>query len=290
MRLPAPLAIALIFFSTLPAAGGETGSRETIKFLRDLQAPSGGFYPAKASPGTLHPSLRATTAAVRALHYFGGEVPNRTACAQFVDRCFDAKTGCFADTPGGKADVFTTSVGMLAVVDLKMPADKYSSAVKFLEENARSFEDIRIAAAAFESLGKPTARKEEWLKEIRKLENADGTFGSGAGQARATGGATAAILRLGGKLSHPEKALEAMRLGQHKTGGFGKDESDDLETTYRIVRSLHMLKSRPDDVAALQAFIAKCRNADGGYGVSPGMASSASSTYFAAIVTHWLKK
>ena len=43
--------------------------------------------------------------------------------------------------------------------------------------------------------------------------------------------------------------------------------------------------SSPDKV---REFIAKCRNADGGYGVTAGQASSASGTYYAGIILHWL--
>jgi len=181
----------------------------------------------------------------------------------------------------------------MAVVELKMPTERAQSALKYLETNAKSFEEIRIAAAAFETVGHVSARKDAWLKEIHKMQNADGTFGKGAGQARATGGAAAAVLRLGGKLAYQEKVLQVLKQGQRKSGGFGKDDTgdaSDLETTYRVMRSFMMLKSRPDDVPALEKFIAKCRNADGGYGVTPGDPSSVSGIYYAAIIRHWLSK
>jgi len=80
-------------------------------------------------------------------------------------------------------------------------------------------------------------------------------------------------------------------LGRNFTadGGFGySGETSNLETSYRITRSLHMLKAKPADPDRVRAFIAKCRNADAGYGVAPGLLSSASGTYFAAIILHWL--
>jgi hypothetical protein len=182
----------------------------------------------------------------------------------------------------------------MAVVDLKMPPGKYAGpAVKYLAEKTKTFEDIRIAAAAFESLKQASPRNEQWLKEIRKMQNADGTYGQGPGQARATGGAVAAVLRLGGKVADTDKLLQALKQGQRKSGAYGKDDAgdaSDLETTYRVMRSFTMLKSRPDDVPALQGFIAKCRNGDGGYGVAPGQPSSASGSYFAAIIRHWLEQ
>lgn len=295
MTRASPLLLGVLFFSPTTISAGETGAKDIIIYLQSLQTASGGFLPASPQPGeSSAPTLRATTSAVRALRYFGGPVLKKQACATFVDRCFDPNTGAFADTPGGKVDLFTTAVGVMAVVDLKMPVDKYAEpAIKYLAENAKTFEDIRIAAAAFESLETESPRKEQWLKEIRKIQNADGTYGNGTGKARATGGAVAAVLRLGGKVADADKVLQALKQGQRKTGGYGKDDAgdgSDLETTYRVMRSFMMLKSRPDDVPALQGLIAKCRNADGGYGVAPGQPSSASGTYFAAIIRHWLAK
>jgi hypothetical protein len=48
-----------------------------------------------------------------------------------------------------------------------------------------------------------------------------------------------------------------------------------------------MLKAKPETAGVL-AFIDKCRNSDGGYGVAPGQPSSVSGTYFAGIIRHWL--
>jgi prenyltransferase beta subunit len=273
--------------------GEQLANKDSIKYLEKLAVPSGGFLanePAGGSPSL--PTLRATTSAARALHYLGGTVPNLEACKKFVNDCFDPSTGAFKDTPSGKADVFTTAIGVMAVVDFKMPRDRYLPAVKFLVENTKGFDDIRIAAAALESMGMESPRKAEWLQEIRKTQNSDGTFGKGTGQARATGGAVAAILRLGGSVENRDKVLDALKHGQRKSGAFGKEDAgdaSDLETTYRVMRSFMMLKSRPTDVKSLQAFIAKCRNQDGGYGVAPGQPSSAAGTYYAAIIRHWLE-
>ena len=56
------------------------------------------------------------------------------------------------------------------------------------------------------------------------------------------------------------------------------------------VRLVHAreLKEKPADVEALRGFVAKCRNADGGYGLSPGQPSRVPATYFASILLHWL--
>ena len=86
--------------------------------------------------------------------------------------------------------------------------------------------------------------------------------------------------------------MKTLRAGQRKDGGFGKAESagSDLETNYRIMRCFHMLKAQPGDVEGLRSFVAKCRNEDGGYAVTPGGTSSLSGTYYSTIIRHWLDK
>jgi hypothetical protein len=96
-----------------------------------------------------------------------------------------------------------------------------------------------------------------------------------------------AVLRLGSKIDR-DAVLKAVNAGQHADGGFGKDDAaSDLETSYRVMRLYWMLKEKPDE-AKLRGFVAKCRNADSGYGVAPGQPSGIGGTYFAGIILHWL--
>lgn len=283
-----------------PAAAQTPEARkQTVAYLRALQTKEGGFLPARANPKSnraVRPSLRATSAAIRALKYFGGDVPDREACARFVSACCDKTSGGYADTPGGKkVDVFTTAVGVMAAVELKLPAATYQKpAAKYLSENAKGFADIRIAAAAFEAIKERPPRAKEWLEEVNKLWNEDGTAGKGGGVARETGSVAVTVLRLGGELKNLEQlvVLKAIREGQLRSGGFGKEGSElsDLETTYRVMRAIMMLKAWPENVEGVRTFIAKCRNDDAGYGVRPGEESSVAGTYYAAIITHWLGK
>jgi prenyltransferase beta subunit len=85
--------------------------------------------------------------------------------------------------------------------------------------------------------------------------------------------------------------VKTLKAGQRKDGGFGKADAagSDLETCYRVMRCFVMLKEKPADVAGLRKFVARCRNADGGYGIAPGQPSGAGPTYFASIVLHWLE-
>jgi prenyltransferase beta subunit len=129
-----------------------------------------------------------------------------------------------------------------------------------------------------------------WLADLKRKQNADGTFGTGADLGRDTGSTVAAILRLGGKVERPDDVLRALNKAQRGDGGFGKADAagSDLETTYRVVRTYTMLGSLPIRRGDCRDFVARCRNLDGGYGVAPGQPSSASGTYFASIVLHWL--
>jgi prenyltransferase beta subunit len=276
-------------------ADDDPGIKQSIAYVQKLQTSNGGFInmipPANAR---LAPTLRATSAGVRALHYLGGAAPDKEAAVRFIERCWDEKSGGFADTPQGKTDVFTTAVAMLAVNTLKMPADKYGpGAVKYMAENAKGFEEIRIAAAGLESLNMKSARAKDWVEEVNKSRNADGSFGKGAGLARATGSSVVTILRLGGEVADRDGVIKILKAGQRANGGYGKEDNEtasDMETTYRVLRCFVMLKARPDNVEGLRSFIAKCRNEDGGYGTAPGQPSSVNGVYFAAIMRYWLNK
>ena len=277
-------------------AGNSPDVKATIAYVHKLQTPGGAFLPKQpaTSDPKPAPSLRATSAAVRTLHYLGGDLPNKAGCSKFVAGCFDRASGGFADAPGGRPDVFATAVGLMAVVELKMPRDDFQEgAVKFLADNCKSFEDLRIAVAGLEAVKQRSPRAAAWLEQIRKMQNADGTYGQDLGQARDTGSAVVAVLRLGGEVPGRDKVLKVLKAGQRFNGGFGKAGSElasDLDSTYRIMRAFVMLKERPDDPEGVRSFVAKCRNQDGGYGVAPGEPSSAGGTYYAAIIRYWLDK
>jgi prenyltransferase beta subunit len=286
--------VCLIAVGTMTPAHAQSAddSKATIAYLQALQLPDGGFSPSRPFKDAAgEPSLRATSAAVRALKYLGAKARDEGAAAKFVQRCFVPTTGGFADQPGGRPDVTLTAVGLMAVVELKLPIELCRDpAVKYLAQNAKSFEDIRIAVAGLEALGIRSSATEAWLAEIAKTRNPDGAYGKGPGSARATGSAAVAVLRLGGKVEHKDRVLQALTTGQRSDGGFGREEAggSDLETTYRVMRAFMMLKEQPADIRRLREFVARCRNADGGYGAMPGQPSAVGPTYFAAIIYHWL--
>src|SRR5947209_3884114 len=118
--------VCLIALLAAAPGRGQTPEQKkaTLDYLHGLQTREGGFRPDAAAK---QPGLRATTAALRAIKYFGGTAPNAGTCARFVGGCFDCDTGGFTDRPGeGKPDVFSTAVGAMAVVELKMPVEKFA--------------------------------------------------------------------------------------------------------------------------------------------------------------------
>lgn len=281
------LAGAVLLLAVLPVQTAES-TKSTIAYLQKMQNVDGGFRP---DADKKQSSLRATSSALRALKYFGGEAPDRSRAADFIKSCFDRSTGGFGDAPGGKPDVALTAVGLMAVVELKMPLEEYEAvAIRYLGQNTKSFEDIRIAVAGLEAIHKKAPQNEAWMEQVNKMRNPDGTFGKGDGQARDTGSAAVALLRMGGTIPHPDVILKALNAGQRKSGGFGKDGAEaDLETCYRVTRAFHMLKVKPEGAEKMREFVALCRNADGGYGVMPGQPSAVGPTYFASIILYWLK-
>jgi prenyltransferase beta subunit len=292
-RLSLGLLTALV---CLAPVHGQTpiAKQAAVDYLQRLQAADGGFLPAQSKPGEearAKSSLRATSGALRALKYLGARPRAVMAISDYIGNCYDRTSGGFADQPGGEPGAAVTAVGLMAAVEMQIPAERFhNKAARYLEENARSFEDIRIAAAGFEAIGMKPDRAKEWLEQVEAMRNPDGTYGKDRGIARATGGAVVVVLRLGGNVTQRENVVLALKKGQRADGGFGNEDvpGSDLESTYRILRAFVMLKEKPSDVPGLRAFIARCQNADGGFGVAPGQPSSVSGTYFAAILLHWL--
>ena len=83
---------------------------------------------------------------------------------------------------------------------------------------------------------------------------------------------------------------ELLHAGQRDDGGWGKkgEKSSDIESTYRVMRALMLLKEKPKDVKKLREFIASHRNKDGGYATKPGEKSTMSGVYYNTIITKWL--
>src|SRR5438309_647590 len=99
-------------------------------------------------------------------------------------------------------------------------------------------------------LSAPVARAQTPAEVAHKAKadrNADGTWGDGPGQARATGSAAVALLRMGVNLDNRDAVVAAMKTGQRPDGGWSKgDGPSDLETSYRVMRAFFMLKAKPD--------------------------------------------
>jgi hypothetical protein len=164
--------------------------------------------------------------------------------------------------------------------------------VKYLAESSKTFEERRLAVAGMEAARQFAPQVKEWLAEVEKTRNPDGTYGKGDGLVRETGGVVAMILRSGNTLpgEHRKAVVAALQSGQRFDGGFGKAgaSASDAETTYRVMRAFHLLKEKPKDVAKLREFLGRHRNPDGGYGTAPGQPPTVSGTYYVAIINYWL--
>lgn len=263
------------------------------KFVLSLEAPGGGFLPRPGDPKKDEATLSGTSAALRALKYLGAKTPNSEKHTAFVMACFDPASGGFADTPKGKPSLFSTSVGVMAATELGIPKEKYAKAMSYLKENAKTFEDVRIGAAAVEAWGLKDCPfpVEPWVEIAVQHFGKLGYSEPQNEGARDAGSLAPFMLRMGQeKKIGKEKMAQTMQKGQREDGGWGKGgtKTSDLETTYRVMRGLHMLKSQPNSTVRVREFLAKCRNADGGYGIAPGEKTAVGPTYFAAIISHWL--
>ena len=207
--------------STALPVSGQTPAEfaQTAAFAAAHQNKDGGFAPKVGQPST----LGATNTGLRVLKHVGGSVPDILGCVKFVKSCRDASGG-FAQTPGGKPDVPTTALGLMAASELKIadPA-MIKEATDYLGKNAKSFEEVRMAIAGLEAVAAKSPDIPRWNDQIQAMRNPDGTFGEGPGQAFATGGAAAAILRMGLKLDKRDAVIAAIKAGQRPEGGWSKD-------------------------------------------------------------------
>src|SRR5262245_20605794 len=155
---------------TVKAVEKKLAELRTAKWILTLEAPNGGFYlapPDEKGDTKPVPGLRATNGAVRSLKYLGFPLlpKEREKHAAFVLSCYDPKTGAFAG-PGGKPDVAMTAVGVMVAAELDIPHEKYAKAMDYLKENAKTFEEVRIGAAAVEAWGVKDCpfKLDEWFK------------------------------------------------------------------------------------------------------------------------------
>ncbi len=282
-------AVVLLSLPALARAQNEKIVREveTTLFIMRLQDKETGAFKVTADG---KPSLRACNGALKAFKASNSEGkswPANEKLKAFILSCYDPKTGAFAE-PGGKPDVAITSVGVMAAVEAGIPKEKFPKAMAYLKENAKTFEEMRIAAAAVEAWGVKDCGFDlaPWLKAAAEVQNRKVSI------ARDLGSAAAMRLRLGVKFTEQERdeVLLVLSLAQDDDGGWkAKDaKTSDIETTYRVMRCFKLLKEKPKDVKALRAFLEKHRVEGGGATTKPGDPPSMSGVYYVTIIGKWL--
>ncbi len=260
-------------------------SAQTAAYAAAQQNADGGFAAGPGQPST----LGATNTGIRVLDYVGGSLLDEPGCIRFVNSC-KVPGGGFAQRPGGKPDVVTTALGLMAAAELKI-ADKamIDDAVAYFRANTRAFEEVRMTIAGLEAVGARSPDFSRWAEQLEAMRTPDESFGQHPGKAFVTGGVAAAILRMGMNLEKREAVIATIKAGQRPDGAWSKDEGpSDLSSSYRVMRALYMLKEKPD-VERLTGYIARCRHADGSYASTPEGPGKLGATYFATIILRWLR-
>src|SRR5438105_15603083 len=92
-----PLALVLC---VAPLWADDPGVKTTVAYVQKLQAKSGGFLTqAPPSKPQTVPTLRATSSAVRTVHYLKAAVLDEEACVSFVASCHAGQSGGYVETP-----------------------------------------------------------------------------------------------------------------------------------------------------------------------------------------------
>jgi hypothetical protein len=170
-----------------------------------------------------------------------------------------------------------------------------------------------MSLAGLEAVDSRPGNANACLGEILKSQHPDGSFGS----LRETASGAVIVMRLKRKVPHIDDVKRLLVDGQSADGGYARPDqrgsspierrvgmrggaggshgrseqpTSDLETTYVVGRALHMLRCEPKSSSRCRDFVTRCRNADGGYGITPGQPSQAVATYFAIVILHWLEQ
>ena len=228
---------------------------ETLEYIQSLEDPNRRVLPRPARSEAATPPrgpacVRRTEPCGREVpdgEKLGKKFPNKDKHAAFVLKCYDPKTGGFADTPGGKSDVVSTSIGVMAAAELDIPHEKYAKAMDYLKENAKTFEEVRIGAAAVEAWGVKDCpfKLEDW-QAIAAKKLGTNLPPVRDGGARMIGSITAFTWRLGLQKetdSKPKQIAQLLDMGQLSDGGWAKqgEKASDIESTYRVMRALMLL-------------------------------------------------
>jgi prenyltransferase beta subunit len=288
--MPYRAALLLCLFPALAVA--QSPNAAALKWVYAQQdAQTGGF---RNSPKD-KPSLRATSAAIRVIKYQHGELPHAEKVRAFVLKCYDPQAGAFAE-PGGQPDVTIDSIGIMAAIELGIPKEKYAKAMEYLHTHAKTFEEVRIGAAAVEAWGvkKCPFKLASWLDVAKAVPLPVDKLKDGG--AWTVGSVWAMRLRLGRplglRLVSPEtdRVVELLRNGQRADGGWSQrgGNGSDLSSSYRVMRGLYLLGTIPGELTKLRNFIRSCHNSDGGFGEKPDAPSTMSAMYHATIITKWL--
>ena len=154
-------------------------------------------------------------------------------------KCYDPKTGAFAE-PGGKPDVAITSIGVMAAMELGIPKEKFAKAMDYLKENAKTFEEVRIGAAAVEAWGVKDCpfKLEEWIAVGTKaMFDEYMNPGPPGDRTRTMASAIALVLRLRltdvRDLEPGRHQAMAATAGQRDDGGLGQEGREERRTSNR---------------------------------------------------------
>lgn len=257
------------------------GTAKTVAFLTALQNSDGGF---SAKPGESS-TLAATSTAIRALKYIDAKPKNTPAAIGYIKSCRDAKSGGFALTPGGRVDLSSTAMGIVALGALNLLDDEWMPrAIDYLVKQANKVENIRLALGCLGMIDKTLPQFPEWHQKLLATRNVDGTWGQGKNIVTETGELADRILTMNFDLEKRYIVITVLKQSQNQDGGWAfSDKPSSLYATYVVMRAFQRLKVSPD-LKRLREFIKARRKPDNTYSGSPKESGDLQSTYFALYI------
>jgi prenyltransferase beta subunit len=247
------------------------------------------------------PSAFGTHHCVANLRALGGAPEEPAQVAEWL-RHTQARSGAFADYPGGPADVLNTYlvVNALQLIGEGGPV-RPDACVDFLRQCQNDdggfgvvpgfLSDLfhtNLAVVALHSLGAAPRDPDGCARYLIAAANPDGGYGERVGTPSDTYSvyrAVGTLAVLGRELPDPRGAIQFVQRCQGPGGGFRNDLSsrETLIATYHAVAALFLLGVRPGRPDDCRRWLASCQTPDGSFSIVPGVSSGTIDEGFAAV-------
>jgi len=267
---------------------------EVVSFIRSQQGLDGGFR--NEPDGNERVSY--TYNAVEGLSFLNEEIPRKEEIVSFLGSLKMSNGGYLEDPLDTKTGLHSTYFALRTLNILNIPVgnDSVDFAIQYLRERidggfgdypglASNSRTTFNAVSLLNRIGKAPDDPQAVYRFINGLKNADGGYGhNGVSNVETTYRSILTLHLLGYPVDHVS-VISFIRSLQNNNGGFPFAEGYPSRTayTYRAIRTLELLGSRPLNIVGAIEYLHERQNPDGGFGNYAGETSSDIASVYRAI-------